>query len=169
MRWAGALLIFLAFAGFGAAFALAKKRRIDALRGMCAALELMNGELSARLTPLPELCGLLAGRASGAAGEFLGLLAASLPGLGERDFSALWREAAERSLGSLSGAELSEITRLGDIVGRYELAEQTRALELCLAELRNCLRAAQSAYPGEKKLGFGLAAAAGALLVVVLL
>ena len=75
----------------------------------------------------------------------------------------------ERSLGSLSGAELSEITRLGDIVGRYELAEQTRALELCLAELRNCLRAAQSAYPGEKKLGFGLAAAAGALLVVVLL
>ena len=169
MRYIGAAMILASSACLGFIFSRSKKRHIEALRGMCGAFEIMAGELETRITPIPEVCVLLSKRCTGTAENFFTDLAASLDSLGDRDFAELWTAAAEKSLAVLNAQELDEVLALGNIIGRYELSEQTRALHICLNTLRTALDTAQREYPGEKKLGLGLTTAAGVLLIVVLL
>lgn len=169
MRYFGALMIFLASSGAGLIFLRAKKKRLAGIKNIYFALELLHAELVTRASPLPELCRLLEARSQGAAADFFGGLSGAMSELGERDFASIWRENARESFACLNSAELDEICRLGDVLGRYELQEQASALELCLTYLRSCQATAESNYPSEKKLGLGLTMAAGLLLIVVLL
>lgn len=169
MRIFGAVLIAAAFLGAGLTYMHTKKRRIKALRDLIAALERIQGELSARNTPLSELWELALERAQGAAKDFFETLSDSMRRLGQVDFTSLWKEAAKIHLCVLDTDELEEFIRLGDMLGRYALAEQLNALKLCCAGLRKGLETAQSDYPGQRRLGLGLGTAAGLLLIIVLL
>ncbi len=169
MKLLGAALILAACLGAGAVYALAKRQRMETLQGLWGALGLMEGELETRLSPLPELVRLAAAEAQGQAGAFLDSLSGRLDRLGEAEFAQLWREAAEEQLSALNPEEREEICRLGLVLGRYELEKQLAALGACRAILRTGLDEAVLRYPGEKRLGLGLGAAAGALLVIALL
>lgn len=169
LQYFGAVLIFTSSLAFGLVYSIGRKKHLETLENMCRALELVHGELAARATPLPELCQLLSNRAKGKAADFFKSLSLALPRLGVEEFSQLWQEAAERELKSLSRAELWDIIALGSIVGRYELSEQLSALRSTICVLQGCKESARSAYPGEKRLGLGLSAASGVLLIVLLL
>lgn len=169
MRLWGAALILTACLGAGLLRTASVRRRMETLRGLCGALELAEGELETRLTPLPELVRLLAGRSSGQTGDFFRLLDASFGFLGAEDFAALWSRAAATALTALSSADREELVRLGQVLGRFELDRQLAALEACVRALRGELEAARVRYPGDRRLSLGLGAAAGALLIVVLM
>lgn len=168
MRIAGAALILAAFVAAGLGAVGGKKRRIGVLRSLTGALERMEGELDTRVTPLPELCRLLSAD-GGQAGAFFAAVAASLDRLDRLTFSQLWREAGEACLGALEPEEREELDRLGQILGRYALPEQTAAIRACRAALRGRLEAAERAYPEQRRLSLGLGASAGLLLIIVLL
>ena len=161
-------MILAACFGAGTMVSQVKKQRIETLRGLCAALELMEAELGTRLSPMPELVGLLAGKMGGQTGAFFSHLSSLMEKLGAEDFSALWQEAANAMLDALDAADLDELCRLGHILGQYELDKQLAAVRLCAAALRSGLDAAEKEYPGEKRLGLGLSTAAGALLIIAL-
>ena len=162
-------MILAACMAAGYTYIQGKKRRIETLVNLCEALELMAGELDMRITPLPELCRLLGEKARGEASAFFKMLSKSLKRLGATEFSQLWREAAESSLKALSGEEQREIERLGKVLGRYALDEQLSAIKACRAALRTGTEQARASYPGERRLGLGLPAAAGILLIITLI
>ena len=123
--------------------------------------------LRVRLCPLPELISELAGR-GGAAGEFYTGLAKKLDSIGEVDFSALWASSLE-CLTPLSRDELSALRALGDVLGRYELNEQLESIDICLDSLNRSMHGLQTQYPERRRLVLGLSAAAGILVLIVLI
>ena len=68
-RWIGAILIVLGCGGFGFSMAISYRKEIAALTQLQTALQIMHGELSCRMTPLPELFSKVAGLVSGCVSE----------------------------------------------------------------------------------------------------
>lgn len=169
LKYLGAILIAAACCAAGYIYTSSVRKHIRALESLCAALELTAGELRTRAAPIPEVCALLAKRSDGAAAKFFSCLSENLALLGEKPFSIIWSTAVEDELCCLSPEEQSGLKGLGNILGRYELAQQESALAACLLKLRAGLSQAKQSYPNQRKLGFGLTAAAGALIVVILL
>ena len=58
---------------------------------------------------------------------------------------------------------------LGDVLGRYELNEQLESIDICLDSLSRSLRGLQAQYPERRRLVLGLSAAAGILVLIVLI
>lgn len=169
MKYLGAALILTACVAGGLVYAGEMRRRARTLAGLSAALELMAGELEARLSPLPELCAFLSERTDGETGRFFTVLTASLSRLGGAEFAQLWHEAAKGSLCSLTEREMDELTRLGALLGRYALDEQLSALRACEAYLREAAERAGESYPEQRRLGLCLTATAGILLIIALI
>lgn len=169
LKYVGAVLIFSAFLGGAVIYLLSQRQRVQTLSGLCSALDMAAGELSARAAPLPLLFELLGQRCEGAAADFFNALCGSMDRLGEEELFSLWHGATEKNLACLSTAEREEIDRLGGVLGRYEMEAQLTALRSCEAVLRSSLEQARADYPNRRRLGIGMTAAAGALLVIVLL
>lgn len=165
----GGALIFAAFL-LGALVCLRLRRqRTDTLNQLCTALDRAEGELSLRGLPLPRLFELLSKCSTGAAGFFFSELSQSMDRLGEEDFHTLWLRAAEKCLAALRQPEREEIDRLGGVLGRYGLTEQLSAIRACSAELRRALDCARQDYPRSRRLLLGMASAAGAMLIILLI
>ena len=169
MKLLGAAIILAASVFTGIQFVFGRKRRIRALESVCTALELMQSELNARSTPLRELAILLSDESHGAAKDFFSLLAERMDDLGEKCFSEIWEKAAGSALPELAERERSALTRLGAVLGRYPVGDQIRAIETCRALLLAQLRQARESYPADQRLGIGLSAGGGCLLLIMLL
>ena len=163
MNLCGAALVLLGCLYGAVSMTREQKRRVAALREMDAALERL------RLSGLPDLTALLAGSSHGAAARFFTCLHGLLSELGNKPFHVLWETAVERSLQELSAEDRSELLRLGECLGRYELAEQLKALDACRAQLGRSIEARRSGLTDQRRLIFGLWLAAGGLLCIVLL
>ena len=166
-KYAGIFMISAACASFGVISVKGMKRHIELLGALCGSLRYISAEIGTRLRPLPALIAELAGRGD-AAGEFYTRLAGKLDSIGEVDFSALWASSLE-CLTPLSRDELSALRALGDVLGRYELQEQLESIDICIDTLSRSLRALQAQYPDGRRLALGLSAAAGILVLIVLI
>ncbi len=169
MRWIGAVLIIFAGIFSGIIYFVEKKRRLNALEDVCAAFEIMGGDLQTKLSSLPELCDALKERANGAAQMFFENLSTSFTQLGEKEFSELWDESIGTSFTMLQNEELRQISALGKVLGRCEVERQLEALNSLNSYLRTGLENARNTYPQERKLGLGVGAAAAMLLALGLL
>lgn len=146
-----------------------RKAEIDCLAELCRGLELIRAELGSRLTPMPELLGLLEDQCAGEAGNFFRTVGCALPLLEEKDFSTLWSLAADEVLRCLGQRELDIIKKVGAVLGKYELSEQLNVIGSCLRELRAGEEKLREAYPQNRRLFFGLSAAAGGFIIILLL
>ena len=95
LKLAGALILMAGASsiGFGAAAQL--RARVTSLRALIGGLELMERELSFRLTPMPDLLAVVAKRAQAPACYFFARCRDSLDRLGEKSLGELWREALQ--------------------------------------------------------------------------
>ena len=129
----GMILASTAWAGFHAALRL--RRTQEELRDLCAALELMAGEIRFAAPPLAPLCRRAGeGRCPGVK-SFFAILAreAEKPELALEGMSALaCREAGM----ALPGEALRALARLFDGFGRLDREAQLRQIELAAAQLR---------------------------------
>lgn len=169
MRLLGAGLILLAACGVGGVNWLDRQRHLRCLRALCEALSLLHAELKTNRTPLTRLLPYAAEQAEDRASAFLRQVSDSLTQLGERSFSELWQEAACCQLSVLRQGELEELLSVGRVLGRFELQEQLNTLTRCESRLRARLEQNEARSRDEARLSLGLPAAAGALLVLLLL
>ena len=169
MRWLGAIFIILAGVCSGAIYTSEKKQRLRMLEDICAAFELMAGELQTRLSSLPEVCEALKDRTEGAVHNFFNNLSLSFDRLGETEFSKLWDENAKICLPMLNDEELRQLSSLGKVLGRCEVERQLESLTAVISYLRTSLENARNAYPQDRKLGLGVGTAAALLLALGLL
>ena len=169
MRALGALMAFAACSAMGLLRVASERRRIETLAALTEALDVMRGELAARLTAIPALTEYMARHSRGDAQSFFAAVLDRLPQLGKRELSELWCESVMETLPSLETDELRELASVGLVLGRCELDVQLSALDRCAAALRAAQERAQAEYPQQKRLSLGVSAAAGLVLVTVLI
>ena len=166
----GAVLIIASGIGIGLGGAAELRRRVRILTDLIASLMTVKAEITVRMTPLPELLEGLGRLAPLSVRGFYGRVAQSVQFLGECSFAELWLHAIEKSeeLG-LKVDELRELIALGTSLGRYGVAEQAAAIDLCISRLNAMLELAREEALTSGKLFIGLSAAGGIVAAVILI
>lgn len=85
-----------------------------------------------------------------------------------RPFSDLWDQALYTSGFLLDAEELSILSGVGQILGRYDCEEQCDKLESAAAELRRCQSQRKETLCARRRLWYTLSASAGLLAVLIL-
>jgi len=168
IRILGALLVIGGAAAVGFSAVRGLNKRVRTLRAFLAALELMERELSFRLTPMPELLDELSVRMPEPVRTFFTTCRAGLETLGERDLGQLWRVGLEDAQLGLQREELALLEELGDVLGRFDSEGQQAALTRVRTQLEHCLCGAQENRAKQSKMYGALGLSAGALLVIML-
>ena len=168
LRMMGVVLVAAGGAWLGFQAAAGLHSRVRALRELCAALALMEGELELNAPPLSRLLALGAGHSQGPAGALFQDCLRGLDRLDRESFSQLWRRLVEER--SELGAEgQALLAPLGDALGRYDARRQQEALSAARGRLEQlCARLeADSRRQGRVYQALGLSG--GAFLVILLL
>ncbi len=168
MRGIGALLLMGAFLLSGVLSVRSRCARIRCLHELGEAFVWMAGELAGKKLPIPELIRSCSLMANGYARSFYLQLEQSLSQLGSRSFFELWKEAVAQ-LPWLTEGERRELDIPGRELGRAELSRQLAALETAVRFLRTSYEHEESRFQNDRKLCLGLPAAAGVLLLILLL
>lgn len=169
LRLLGAVLVIGggAWVGLGAAGEL--EGRAKALDAWADALELMESELSFRLSAMPELTGRLSHSARSPAKEVFMAVQKGLERLGEAPFEELWREALTVHPGPLKEEELNVLLALGAVLGRYGWEDQCRSLEGARQSLRERSAQVREELRQKGKAYAALGVSLGAFLTILLL
>ena len=168
MKFLGFVLVTVSSAVCGLCYCTGKSEHVNDLRSFCLMIEIMQGEITYRLSPLPELAVSVSERVQGRASNFLSVLSLNLNFLGEKDFDRIWCESLEACRPELDEKELEAIAALGKILGRYDVNTQSEAISVSLTYLRSKLNKESSELPQLKKLSLSVSMSAGALLAILL-
>ena len=140
MKITGAVLLLASCVVIGCLRLQALKRRKETLSAMSNSLQLIKSELDARLTTLPALMCFLAEHSRGETKSFYESIDASMDELGECEFSSIWTRAARQRL--------------------------TSRCQTFMDKSHDTLR---GEYPQLCRLAFAVPAAAGLMIVIVLI
>lgn len=169
MRGLGALMIIAGCVTIGGITLHERRVRVETLYALCAALRTMRAELITRLAPLPEVFHALAENGAGAAEEFFAALYTDMDALGECGLAAIWQGACLRTLGSLRGDEMAAISALGAQLSLGSAEAAAEAVEACEGVLHAAYLREKERLPQARRLCIGVPAAAGAMLVILLI
>lgn len=128
MKWIGAAIVLIVCSGFGASCAARYKLEEKNLKALIAVLDYMECELQYRLTPLPELCRLVAGDGVGTIYDIFRHLAQELELQLSPDVSGCMRAAVSKSH-NLPEISKKMLLELGQSMGRFDLPGQLQSLE----------------------------------------
>lgn len=153
----------------GMSGAIKLRHRVRSFSALISALEIMKSEICDRLTPMPELLERLASESDSPADIFFRKCISKMSELGICSFSSIWKSAVHQTpeLG-LRGMELSVLTDLGSVLGRYDSEEQKSALTYAIRRLEVFLHKAEGEYSTQGKVKAVLGLAAGLMLVIIL-
>lgn len=165
----GAILVAAGAAASAFSMVSGLNRRARALRGLVAALDMMQAEISERLTPLPELMELLSKRAQGAAALLFKRAGAQMDTLGDRSFLMIWREALGLTPELyLTDTEAELMLELGSVLGRYDAQAQGKVIAYTRRRLDGCLQQAEIERSERGRVCGALSLAAGLALIIIL-
>lgn len=163
----GAVMVITACALWGSLKGGELRAHDALLTSLIFALETVRAEITARLTPMPEIAEKLARTGPAETRRFFALLESRLGELGDREFSELWNDCVETLY--LPRDEESVLRDVGRSLGRYGPAEQNAAIVLCMDALTAAEREARAASRSGSRLWTGVSLAAGMLLAVMLI
>ncbi len=166
-RLIGAMFLVSGCAGVGWLRKRAMVEKVRALEDMIAALDRLRSELNTRCTPLAELAAVLSREGPR---DARGVFASVAEGLRDADgesFSALWERSLQHCP-ALGGEGTAALARLGAILGRYSVGEQTAAIDRCIAYLEQELGEAREKLRRDGTLAPALGTAAGLVGSVLL-
>ena len=138
MKWIGALLIIISCGGFGFYQGICYRKEEQALRDLLRVMDLMECELQYRLTPLPQLCNVIAS-------QFRGPVGMVFRSLGQELESQIAPEAGSCMHSALIGCkELPQrlnglLEELGTTLGSYDLQGQLIGLDAVRLQCRSFL------------------------------
>ncbi len=168
MKYIGAVLLLAACAAIGFIRVRTLKRRRETLSMLAESLQMMRNELAARLVTIPSLLSFLAERGHGELKSFFESMSISMDELGECEFALIWASSVRDTLVSLSEEERREIAALGQVLGQSEIDEQLAAIGRCQIFMDRALEQLRGQYPQLCRLAVAIPAAAGLMLVIVL-
>jgi len=169
MKLMGAVFVLVAGILVGYISLYEEKNRINRIKELCNATDIMCGEMASKQSPLNTLLICASKNTNAELRQFFEHIDKSFDALGEKSFSDIWKEAAQEYLLFLDGECFEAFLHLGNVLGRYGLEDQLSALTVFKNRLTRELELSSEKYPEKRKLGFGLAASVSTLLIIVLL
>lgn len=168
VKWLGVVLIVSACGFCGFSMAASWKGLERNLRELLRALELMQCQMEYRLTPLPELCGVLASACRGAVGQVFGAMERVLcqPDAGLVPVCIVEAIHKTPQLPEVCGRTLR---RLGETLGQVDLQSQLRGIALEQESVRMELEQLCREQPARLKCCRALGLCCGAALAILLL
>ena len=167
LRLFGGVLVMLGIGALGFAKIAQMNKEVKILRGLVGALEEMEGEITFQLTPMPVVFWGLSQRMEEPLKSFFRRLSEGMEYLEEQALSTLWREeVATLSLNQKARGILSE---LGEVLGRYDGEQQSRAIARTRESLSAILQHQEGEWAEKRKLYATLALTVGALVVILLI
>lgn len=128
LKFLGAVLTAAGCTGLGMQRAAALRSQVRALEEVIQGLILLESELDLRCESLPAMMPALAQRSVGTARTLFSACAMGLERLDERPFSQTWNNSVD-ALEQLCPRGKELLRPLGNCLGRYESAEQCRAVQ----------------------------------------
>ena len=168
MKYIGALFCASAFVFAGFVYLENEKKKMRAYNALSETFMIMKNELRAKLPPLSELIRQSAENAEECVQRFFQKVLSGFAEIGEKDFSAIWSEAAGESFPFFTAEQLGKLCRLGTVLGQSACETQEEALEDTSAFFRREAEKMKEKMPGTGRLALGLSACAGFLTVIVL-
>ena len=168
MKLLGFILITLSSTVCGMCYVADKKEQIKDMESLCMMLELMLGELSFNLAPIPELIEKLSHKLDGKASTFVKLLSVNIAALGEKPLPIIWSESVAACSLSLGDNEYRAVDELGKVLGRYDIKLQIEYITAVLRLLTDTLTRGRAAIPEIKRTCVGVSMSAGAILSILL-
>lgn len=170
LKFIGAILLTAGAALWGFSCAKSLKDRANALSALAASIELMGYELCDMLTPVPELFGLMARQAPKPAADLFKNAEERLKEIGAVPFSELWHEAIKDTHElMLIEQEMLTLSELGFSLGKYDIAEQRKAIETAKRQFEEFTKKAEEERDKNWKSQAFLGVAAGLFAVIILL
>lgn len=139
----GKCLLLLGTAAWGASRAVHLKKRVQCLRDVLTALEILERELSFSLLPISELLSRAAEGTRGEVQAFLISCAIIFREQEEESRTVLWRRNLEKAGMPLTPEDISIFMEVGEILGRYDEDSQKAALIRLRARLEENLQRAR--------------------------
>lgn len=169
IRFLGAALLMAGCGGLGLSAVNRLDSRVRDLRELSTGLEILQQELSWRLSPLPEALDAAAGGTHGSAARFFSYCAQGSRRLAGTPFRTLWSRGLEECPLRLSRSDRALLEQLSPILGRYDGESQRQAVENVLTGLS---RQQAQAEDDRRRLGrvYGvMGLTAGVFLTLVLI
>lgn len=137
--------------------------RARILNGFEKALYRMKAELNSYGLSIPELMQRMGDV------ELFSSIAKEIEKEGPMGFAEEWKRCIDHNSGYLTDAEHHEIAALGEILGRYELAEQLTAVQNVITILNQGKEETKKKLSSVSKLYMGTSLSLSAMLVVLLI
>lgn len=165
----GAGLLVLAGGLFAVNKTTVLKCHLAMLSSLISSLRMMANEIQVNLTPIDEILFLLSDVNNKYAGQFFFEVATLLSERGAPYLKICWDAAIDRCCGCLSQQEQSALRTLGNVLGRYDVAEECTAIDHCISELNIGYQTLRQRYSTDARLYAGLGLTAGCILAITLL
>lgn len=167
-KWIGALLIIASCSGCGFAIAAGKRREEQLLWQLMDILQFMERDLQFRLTPLPELCRMTAGKTKGVlCTVFLNLYREltwqKLPDVGSCMYAAIQRS------GDIPVKARRILVQLGHTLGSYDLSGQLQGIQSVRRRCEDTLGMVRKNKDAQVRSYQTLGICAGTALAIILL
>lgn len=157
-----------ASAGFGAA--LRVRQSISQMRQLSSALEVMRCELQYAMTPLPQLCDVVAKTAKGTIHTLFLNLGKGLTGEDNCDTSQAMRQAIGQTRAlALPEDILFSLLELGQTMGKFDLNGQLSILEMTQKRIQMCLERYERDQNQRCRSYQALGLCAGAALIILMI
>nr|WP_297275665.1 stage III sporulation protein AB [uncultured Agathobaculum sp.] len=171
LKLMGSVMIFGACAALGLSARQGLRRRVTAADAMLLALKLMEGEISGRRTPVPEIVGQLAESENGIIRTVFSHLRRRLREENGLSLGYLWRASLRdcRDRVGLGQPECEILSEAAAWLGRYDAAEQVAGLEQVARRLAAARDTAAGELQNKGNLYRTCGIALGILVVLVLI
>lgn len=168
IRMAGVCLLTAGCGALGLGAVGRLDNRVRDLMELSAGLDILQRELSWRLSPLPGALETAAAGTHGRAARFFAYCAQGSASLDGTPFRALWAEGLARCPLGLDREDRALLEQLGPVLGRYDGDSQRQALEGVLAGLA---RRQELAAEDRRRLGrvYGVLGVTAGLFLTILL
>ena len=170
LKYIGAILLTAGAALWGLSGAKSLRERGTALRAVASSLEIMRSEVCDRLTPVPELFGMLARQSSSPADILYKNAEKRLDSIGALPFGEIWRLAVNETHElMLTDSERLTLCELGLSLGKYDTGEQRRAIDAARVRFEQFAAKAEAEREKSWKSQALLGLSAGIFAVIILL
>lgn len=169
MKVAGVLLIILACLALSAQNWFSMRQANENLSSICHLLELMQGELETRATPLPDLFASIEPFVHAGAGSLVRRIQKSLPSLGNTEFARIWEKSTLEVFPGIDKHLQRELLALGSVLGRYDTTRQCDAIRACRLHFSRDLEKAVQSSPQRTRIMLILPLTAGILMIILLI
>ena len=165
-KWIGAILIMVSCSGCGFTIAAGKRKEEGLLLQLSGILQYMEADLQYRLTPLPELCRMVAGESKGLLQSlFLNLYREltwqKLPDAGSCMYAAL------RRTGEIPPRVRRLFVQLGHTLGRFDLPGQLQGIQAVQKHCEESLEAIRKNRDEQLRSYQTLGVCTGAALAII--